>query len=238
MRNLKATTKLIIAVLCIVSLGGLYYGIQVWNEKNTKNEKFKKATFAAYYTQKLEKPSAKIVFNEEDGSVKYIYMLDSVGQPLGEWYNAGASMEPSARMVAWFAINYLKQVPGTTYKMDELGLIGEDLAKQYLQQFYYNYLYVYPLDGNSVLKAVMITTKNQIERIAFYNNFCIELSPKFNPWRSYHNAPELVREYMEEMNSSYEESSQLLSSHCQKACLELQEGIIVMGTSPFLTPVD
>ncbi len=56
---MKKSRKLIIAVLCIVSLCGLFYGIRAWNRTNVIKEKFKKATFAAYHKQEVKKPTKK-----------------------------------------------------------------------------------------------------------------------------------------------------------------------------------
>lgn len=238
MKNIKIV--LILAISIIIS-GGAIYAIREWNKTKLERDKFKKATFAAYCDFKITNPSFKICFNEEDGGIEYIYMIDSIGQPQGNWHRVdnnsvySHSLEPSLDLKAHMAVGYMTQQPeGTPFQMDQLMLIGEQVAEQSLNELYWNYLYIYPQNEQSVLKAIELSSDNKVKSVIFYNNFGVVLSANFNPWGNYYNVPELVKEYMKELDCSYEEASQTLSLHCQKACEELQEGVLIMGKSPLL----
>lgn len=239
MRNIK---MILILVVCIIILSGIVYTMRGWNKTRIERDKFKKATFAAYCDLKVTNPKLKIYFNEDDGGIEHIYMIDSIGKVQGEWRRAtnifssnGYLLEPSAELVGYMAVEYMLQQPkGTSFDINELTSLGVKNVKQFLKELYCNYLYIYPQNEQSVLKAIELSSDNRVKSIIFYNNFGIVLSANFNPWGNYYNVPELVRVYMKELDCSYEEASQLLLSHCQKACMELQEGVLIMGKSPLL----
>lgn len=238
MRNIKITLTL---VVCIIISGGAFYSTREWNSTRSDRNKFKKATFAAYCDFKITNPELKIYFSEEDGRIKYIYMIDSIGQSQGEWHRIDNnlifphSLEPSSELTAYLAVEYMnRQTPGTTFSIDQLGIIGDKLALQNLNELFGNYLYIYPENERSVLKAIELSSDNRVKSMIFYNNFGIIMSANFNPWGNHYNSPELVQKYMEELNCSYEEASEILSTHCQKACEELQNGVLIMGKSPLL----
>jgi hypothetical protein len=238
MRNIKTVS---IFVICIIILSGLIYIMCGWNKTRLERDKFRKGTFAAYCNFRVTNPSSKIYFNEEDGGIDYIYMIDSIGQPQGEWHRTDDDilyyhfLEPNSELKAHMAIEYMKRQPqGTSFQMDQLTLIGEEVAEYQLEEFFINYLYIYPQNEQTVLKAIELSSDNKVKSMVFYNNFGMVLSTKFNPWGNYYNAPELVREYMKELDCAYEEASQILSTHFQKACKELQDGVLIMGKSPLL----
>lgn len=238
MRQFKT---ILILVMCILIFGGIIYVMRGWNKTRLERDKFKKGTFAAYCDFKVTNPYYKIYFNEEDGGIDYIYMIDSIGQPHGEWHRTddyidySHSLEASPELKAHMALKYMEQQPqGTSFQIDQLALIGEKVAEQSLNELFWNYLYIYPKNEQSVLKAIELSSDNRVKSAIFYNNFGIVLSANFNPWRSYYNPPELVREYMKELDCSYEEASQILLEHSQKVCKELQEGVLIMGKSPLL----
>lgn len=237
MKNIKT---ILMSVMCIIILGSVIYAMREWNKVRLERGKFKKSTFAAYCDFRITDPDFKIYFNEEDGGIEYIYMIDSIGQTQGKWHRTDDNiayshfLKPSPELEAHMAIEYMERQPGTSFPMDQLMLIGEKIAEQNLNDFFWNYLYIYPQNEQSVLKAIELSSDNKVKSIIFYNNFGIVLSANFNPWRNYYNAPELVQEYMKELDCSYEEASQILSVHCQKAYKELQEGALIMGKSPLL----
>lgn len=239
---MKNLIMVLVLAIFIMILGGAIFAMREWNKTRLERDKFKKATFAAYCDFKITNPGFKIYFNEEDGGIDYIYMIDSIGHPQGEWHRTdnnfvySHSLEPSPELKAHMAVKYMEQQSeDIPFQMDQLMLIGEKVTEQNLNELFWNYLYIYPQNEQSVLKSIELSSDNKVKSVIFYNNFGIVLSANFNPWGNYYyNVPELVREYMKELDCSYEEASQILSLHCRKAFEELQEGVLIMGKSPLL----